>query len=132
MIPEIKTDPERPHHYIIAVEMAGLKSKDAGKLGLRFQPVHFTNDDVLNVRRANQRVKDKLFSVTLEEALTIENCSEVVHTLNIIYKFKDYLELNLYHFSSEEKIDNEWFYTLVESANYSKHTKELLDHAKIG
>lgn len=84
------------------------------------------------MRRAVILKNDKLFTMTQEQALDVAGCSEIVHALSVILHVKGFLDTTIHHFSSEEEINNEWFSTLVKTANKNQYTKEILINAKIG
>jgi hypothetical protein len=131
MIP-LKVDPKLPHHYLIGVAMHSLRSgKLAGKVFLKYGPVHFTNDDVDKVLSSIMLSSDKLFKTTEKEALKIHDCSELVASIGAMKISISANEGTMHHFSSQYEIDDEWFAALVDMANISNSNKELLDKSRV-
>lgn len=133
MVPDLKISSSLPHHYIFSVEMSGMRSSKPGIMSIKFGPIYFHNNDVIKLRRAVIRIKDKLIKSTTEEALINADCDmPLLEAISIMFELKGHLDTTIYHFSSPEKIDNEWFHDLVKSANSNNSAKELLDAARIG
>lgn len=131
MIP-LKVDPKLFHHYLIGVGMHSLKSgKHAGKLFLKYGPVHFTNDDVNSVLTAVMLSNDKLFETTEKQALKIHGCTDIVATIGAMKFSISVNDSTMHHFSSEFEIDEDWFITLVNVANSSKANRELLEKSRV-
>jgi len=130
---EIKTDPKQPHHYIIAVAVhpatAGVKM--AGKMFLKYRPIHFTNDDVENMQHAAIISKDKLFETTNSEALQMVGMTELASTISAMKMGAAANLCSLHHFSSEFEMDEESLATIVEAANTSDYFKEKLKQSSI-
>jgi len=129
--PQIKTDPNRPYHYIIGVRIKdSIKSKNSGKMYLSYGPVTFTNEDVENFKQALILTQDPLLKTNMQDALEIYNCAEISH---IIYAMKLSARTNnatLHHFSFEEEITDEdadsWFGMFIETANNLPEQKQKL------
>lgn len=131
MIP-LKVDSKLPHHYLIGVAMHNLNAgKDAGKIYLKYGPVHFTNKDVNKVLNAIMLSEDKLFKTTEKQALKIHDCSELVAIIGAIRFSIRANEGSFHHFSSAYEIEDEWFASLVDLANRSQSNKELLEKSRI-
>lgn len=124
---ELKFDPERPYHYIITVGVQPLHSKrDAGKLFLKYRPVHFTNEDVEKVQHALLLSNDKLFKTTKQEAIKACDCEDLVYTLTSMRLGANMNNCSMHHFSSDTPMDEGDFDILVDLANKSEHSKQLL------
>jgi len=123
---EIKTDPKLNYHYIIAVGVHPATSSNAGKMYLKYTPIHFTNSDVGSMQHAAMLTKDKLFKTTGSEALAATGMGELAATISSLKLAAAANQCTLHHFSSEWEIDDDWFTTLVELANTSDHNKQLL------
>ncbi len=110
-----------------------MKSKDAGKMYLKYGPVYFTNDEVENVRDATMLSVDKIFETSPRDAALIFNCRHLIMCLHGMKLSAQANEASLHHFSSGFEISGyeEWFYTYVDNANISKSTKEQLLDARI-
>jgi len=127
MIPELKYDKSRPHHYIIAVGVHSLHSKrNAGKFFLKYRPVYFTNKDIEKVQHALMLSNDKLFKTSKQEAIQSCECDDLVYTLTCVRLGANMNNCTLHHFSSEQPMAEEDFDTIVDLANRSKHSNQLL------
>jgi len=124
---KLKTDPKLFHHYIIAVGIHPMTSKkQAGKFFLKYTPVYFTNDDVENMQHAAMLTQDKLFKTTNKEAIEATDCQELTSTLSALKLSASVNQCTLHHFSSENKMTEEDFETLINAANFSESSKQLL------
>ena len=123
---QLNTDPKRPHHYIIGVGIKSMRSKDPGKMYLKYGPVYYTNDDVVKVRDAKILSEDRLFKTSPSDALLINECSQLVHSLTAMKYSAGANDCTLHHFSSEHKLDDESFKTLIKAANISKSSMKIL------
>lgn len=131
MIP-LKIDSKLPHHYLIGVAMHSLRSgKDAGKMYLKYGPVHFTNKDVNKVLSAIMLSEDRLFKTSEKQALKIHGCSILVATIGAMRFAIRANEGSFHHFSSEYEIEDEWFASLVDLANKYESNRELLEKSRI-
>ena len=79
---QLKTEPKRPHHYIIGVAVKSMRSSDPGKMYMKYGPVYFTNDDVSRVRDAKVLSEDRLFKTSSHDALEINECSGLVGSIS--------------------------------------------------
>lgn len=133
-IPTIKTDPKRPHHYLIGVRINdSVFSKTAGKIYLAYGPVYFNNDDVDNFKHAIMLSRDKLLHTSINQALEIFNCSSLTYNINGMKIAACANNSTLHHFTTEEKFEDadEWFKIFVEGTNISKSSKNKLKEARI-
>jgi len=133
-IPKIKTDPNRPHHYIIGTRTVNnISSDNYGKIKLYYGPIYFTNEDVENYKLAIMLSQDKLLHTNILEALDIYNCSELYFNLRGINLSAHANAANLFHFTLEEKLNeaDEWFCMFVNNANTDNKTLQKLKGAKI-
>lgn len=128
---DLKIDPKIPHHYIITVGIHPIISKNAGKLFMKHGPLYFTNDDVDNVRGAAILAQDRLFETTDEEALKNFGCLSLASAIRCIRLAAAANQCTIHHFSSEYKLNDEWFVTLVDLANISEHNRELLKKSRM-
>jgi len=126
----LKVDPKIPHHYIIGIATRSVLSKNPGEIYLKYGPIYFTNDDVVQVAEALQLSKDKLFKTTSEEALSGRGVSQLVASLTALTMIARMNEASLHHFSSEEEISKEDFEYLIKTAK-TERTKELLKDSKL-
>jgi len=124
---EIKTDPRLFHHYIIAVGIHPMiDRKEAGKMFLKYRPIHFTNDEVEKMQHAAMLSVDKLFKTTNEEAIKTVGCEELSSSLAAIKLGAAANQCTLHHFSCEFEMSEEDFEVIIKAANISKSSKELL------
>ena len=129
----LKVDPLRQHHYIISIGIhpATASIEQAGKFYLKYRPIHFTNDQILNVSKANLAIADKVFKTKPEEALEMFNCRELIHDLSMIVQGSYANNCSLHHFSADFEIEENYFEILAECANSFSHEKELISKSRI-
>lgn len=124
---KLKTDPKLFHHYIIAVGIHPMTSKtNAGKMFLKYGPVHFTNDDVESMQHAAMLSIDKLFKTTNQEAIRSVGCEQLSSSLAAMKMSAMVNNCTLHHFSAKFKMNEEDFEMLIKAANISESSKELL------
>ena len=128
---QLKVDPKRPHHYVIGVAVKSMRNNDPGKVYLKYGPVYYSNEDVAKVRDAKLLSEDRLFKTSSSDALSINECSQLVHSLTAMKHSASANDCTLHHFSSEHTLDDEVFKTLVETANFSKSSMKLLTDSRI-
>ena len=130
---QIKSDPKKPHHYIIAVAVhpatAGMKL--AGKMFLKYRPIHFTNDDIESLQHAAIISKDKLFTTTNSEAFAMVGMTQFASEYSSFKMAAAANLCSLHHFSLEFEVDEEDFATIVNAANTSDYFKEKLKNSSI-
>ncbi len=124
---KLKTDPKLFHHYIISVGIHPMATRrDAGKMFLKYRPIHFTNDDVESMQHAYMLTKDKLFKTTGAEAIATVGCGELSSSIFAIRLASSTNQCTLHHFSSKFEMDIEDFDNIVNSANTSDYFKDKL------
>ena len=129
---ELKIDPKFPHHYLICIGIQDLYSSNPGKIILKYNPIHFTNEDVYKVSKAIVLSKDKLFKTKIEDSLAIHDESKLVHTVNSLLCSARANGCTIHHFSTEIEVDDSWFEAFVELANIKdSRTLRLLVDARI-
>jgi len=126
----LKVDPKLPHHYIIGIATKPIISKTPGKIFLKYGPIHYTNDDVVNMAEAKQLISDKLFKTTPSEALYGRDVGILSASLGALFMTARMTEATVHHFSSEYPIEDEWFVDFIETA-HMEHTKQLLESSRI-
>ena len=126
---ELKIEKNLPHHYMISVAMRTLTEKEPGKIYLKHGPLYFSNDDVMRMQSAAMLSKDKLFKTTSKKALEIFESTELATAISGMKLAAMANNCTIHHFSSKEKISDEWFETLVDRANKSKDAKKLLEES---
>jgi len=126
----LKVDPKIPHHYIIGLATQPILSKNPGKIFLKYGPIHFTNDEVVSMSEVNQLMSDEIFKTTANEAINSREVGELIASISGLFMVARMNEASLHHFSSEYIITDEWFVSFIETA-HMKHTKKLLDEARI-
>jgi len=129
---KIKTDPKLFHHYIIAVAVhPATAGKMAGKMFLKYRPIHFTNDEVEKLQYAAMLSIDKLFKTTNSEAIESVDCQDLVYSLSAMKMGAAANQCTLHHFSSEFEMDDEDLGTIVNAANTSDYFKDKLIKSSI-
>jgi len=129
---KIKTDPKLFHHYIIAVGVyAATAGKKAGKMFLKYRPIHFTNDDVESMQHAYMLSQDKLFKTTNSEAVKVVGCEMLSSEISGVKLAATANQCTLHHFSSQYEMDEEALEIIVKSANNSDYFKEKLRTSRI-
>lgn len=129
---KIKTLDERPHHYIIGVATYPATSKNAGKRFLKYGPIYFTNHDVLKLRDVQLRLRDQVFKQSEREAMASEGVTDLVMSMTSMKLAANANCCTLHHFSSTDEISDDWFEVLVDAANSSDHSRDLLEASRIG
>ena len=133
---ELKADPNLPHHYIIGVSVYNTAhdSVNWGRLYLKYGPVYFHHDDIVNMQDAALLSVDKVYKTSTKEAAEMFNCKDLAVAITGLKLAASVNQATLHHFSSEFKFDNpdEWFENFVKVANISESTKEKLNDARIG
>jgi len=115
---KLKTDPKLPHHYIIGVCVhPATAGKDAGKMYLKYRPIHFTNKDVEKMQHAAMLSVDKLFKTSNAEAIAAVGCEKLSHGLSSMKMAAAANLCTIHHFSTEFETDEESFETIVNLAN---------------
>lgn len=129
---DLKTNEETPHHYFIGVVMHPITDGDlAGKIYLKYGPVYFHNNDVENLRDALMLSTDKVFKTTTNEALSLYGVSNIAGSIRSMILASNANLGSIHHFSSADKLDDEFFVNFVDLANISKHNRRLLDESRI-
>lgn len=132
MLRELKTDSKLPHHYLIGIGMHPITAgKEAGKIFLKYGPLYFHNNDVDRLRDAVMMAEDKVFKTTQREASKMYNVGGLIASISAMKMSASTNQCTLHHFSSEFKMYDESFETLVTAANNSPSTRRLLDDSKI-
>lgn len=126
-----KKGPKFKHHYLIGVVITNMVSSNPGRFQLKYGPVYYTNDDIDLVAKAIGLSKDKLFKTSTEEAMKVHDCEELVVTISAMIASARANSATIHHFVTEEKVDEEWFETLVESANFVESSRRLLFESRI-
>ena len=130
---DLRIDKKLPHHYLIMVDMYPMNHKHQGKIYLRGEPFHFTNEEVISLQGALILSKDKLFKTGLDQALSNFNSHTIVSSIRGMQLTAMSNDCTLHHFSTEHEFDEaeEWFKALVHLANKSAYNKDLLKQARI-
>jgi len=130
-IPTLKTDSSLPYHYLIGVAIHSMRSKNAGKMFLKYGPIYYTNNDVKRMSNVISRCTDKIYVQTQEEAAKAENCVDLIASMSAMKLSCNVNDCTLHHFSSAEKLDDDAFVLLVKLANTDKSSRKKLKGAKI-
>lgn len=128
---ELKADPNLPHHYIIAVAIHPMNSSDPGKMYLKYRPFYVHHPQIEKLRDVALLIQDKLFPTSQQEALKMHGLQELAHSFSMLRLAATANSCTLHHFSSDLKIEEDWFSTFVKSANNNKSSKEKLLDARI-
>ena len=135
---DLKVDPENPHHYIIGVAIKDMRSKDPGKMFMKYGPVYFTNDDVEKVGDAmtlsNDKIYTDIYKMKAGEIYNTLGCSAIIMALIGLRFAAQANAATLHHFSVSDALpDAEKFFDgYVERAN-NKNSSERrgLDDSRI-
>jgi len=128
---KLKADPNLPHHYFITVAIKTMNEKNPGEMYLKYRPIYIHHTQIEKLRDAVMLSKDKIFSTTSSEATKIFEVTDITNTFCSLKMAAKANQCSLHHFSSEYKIDEEWFNLFVEQANIIKSIKEQLQNARI-
>ena len=126
-----KYSKDLPHHYFFSVAMQPLTSKDAGKMYLKYGPVYVHNDDIDKVCNAMIRMNDEVFKQSSSEAMEIEGCSQLGHTMAAMRVSTRINNCTMHHISSREKFDEETLVEFVRMANTCADLKQKLMESQI-
>ena len=131
---DLKADPLVPHHYIIGVAMRGLHSKNPGEFYLKYGPIYFHHDQIVDIQNAALLSVDKVFKTTSKEAAEVFNCKEFITMFHGLRMAAMANNATLHHFSSEFKLEDydSWFVNFVKRANKYRDERIKLFDAKIG
>lgn len=128
---ELKVDPKLPHHYFIAVAVKSMHSSKPGEMFLKYRPFYFHHSHIEKFRDVSLIIQDKLFVTSQTEALSMYGLNEMAQSFAAFKLAAAVNQCSIYHFSSEFEVKEDWFVSLVESANKSKSSKEMLFNAKV-
>ena len=129
----IKSNPEKPYHYIIAVAVHPATSgvELAGQMFLKYRPIHFTNDDIEKLQHAAIISKDKLFETSNSEAFAMVGMTQFAAEFSS-FKMASMANLcSLHHFETDFEVDEDDFALIVDLANTSDYFKEKLKNSSI-
>ena len=128
----LNLDPQRPIHYIIGVAVhSHPRSEKRGQLFLKYGPIIYLNEDVVNLKLARETHKGELIKTSLTESLQIFDVDELVSTLGAFSMSCRVNQCTVHHFSSNEKFDGDFLEQFVDLANKSEHTLKKLQDAEI-
>lgn len=108
-----------------------MTSSNPGRFQLKYGPVYYTNNDIDLVAKALSLSKDKLFKTSTEEAMKVHDCEELIVTISAMLFSAKVNHASIHHFVTEEKVNEEWFESLVESANSVESSRRLLFDSRI-
>lgn len=129
---DIKADKRLFHHYIIGVGMHDhINSEKCGQFYLKYGPIHFTHDDIENVRDAVMLSKDQVFKTKPDEAANLYECRDLISTIGSLKYACAANKISMHHFSSEFEIDEDFFITMVKSAHKIESFKQKLKDSMI-
>jgi hypothetical protein len=124
---DIKADERLFHHYIIGVGMHDhISSEKCGQFYLKYGPVHFTHNDIENLRDAVMLSKDEVFRTTPKEAAFLYECNDLISTLSSMRYACDANKVTMHHFSSEFEIEEDFFISMVEGAHKIESFRQKL------
>lgn len=126
---EFKFDKGLKHHYIIGVAVKEANSSEPGKLYLKYGPIYFTNKDIMNVGYAKMLSEDQLVKTSVKDSYQVFGCSELAHSIECLLLVTRVNQCSRHHFSSEEKIDDDWFELLVDLANTNEDMRRKLNES---
>ncbi len=127
---DLKVDPDLPHHYIIGICMKPIDDKNAGQIYLKYGPLHFTNDDIIDCYHGIKLSEDKVFKTSKSESMEVFDPKGILASISSMQLAARANMGTLHHFSTEYPIDDEWFVSLIETAHLES-TKKLLKEARI-
>jgi hypothetical protein len=130
---DLKADPNFPHHYIIGVAMRDMKSHNPGEFFLKYGPVYFHHDLIIDIQNAAMLSTDKVFKTTSKEAADAFGCREFIASFHGLRMAANANMATLHHFSSEFELVgvDEFFTNFVKEANTNGYVRSKLLDAKI-
>ena len=124
---DIKADERLFHHYIIGVGMHdNICSEKCGQFYLKYGPVHFTHNDIENLRDAVMLSKDEVFRTTSKEAASLYECDDLISTLSSMKYACRANKVTMHHFSSECELEDDFFISMVGSAHKIESFRQKL------
>lgn len=135
---DLKVDPENPHHYIIGVAIKDMRSKNRGKMYVKYGPLYYTNDDVQRLADALMLLDDKIYrdiyKMTPGQIYEATSCNDIIMGLIGMKIAAQSNNATLHHFSSSVELPDadKFFDGYVERANVPD-SKEMrgLDDSRI-
>jgi len=123
---KIKADKKYFHHYIVCVGIKNRVGDDSGSYFLKYKVIHYTHDFIEQLRNTVMLVNDEVFKTSMNEAMEIFKCRELMITLTLLKLACKFNNLTMHHFSSEYEIDEDWFEKIVKNAHKIDAYKKLL------
>ena len=134
MISELKYDKDLPHHYLISVCSYDTTCGNIDKIGkmyLKHGPIHFTNEDIDQLRMTIQTAGDPLIKTKMKDALDMFGTRPIVQICHSMFMAAMANNASIHHFSSSFEIEDHYFETLVLAANKSEYERRKLFDARI-
>jgi hypothetical protein len=128
----LKTDPDRPIHYIIGIAVhSHPRAKNRGDLYMKYGPIIFTNKDVENLKLAIETHEMQMPKTSIEQALKIFDVDFLVGSLSSFIMSCRVNSCTVHHFSNSMALDDSFFDNLIDLANKNKKILEYLQEAEI-
>lgn len=129
---EIKADKKLFHHYIVCVGThIGINNPKVGQFYLKYNVIHYTHNDIENLRDAIMLQHDQVFKTSMKDAMNIFECTDMVSTLSSLKYACNANNISMHHFSSEYEIEDEWFENIVSNAHRTTYYRQLLQEARM-
>lgn len=128
----LKCDDKLPMHYFIGIAInSNFHSTDRGKLYMKYGPLFFTNADIINLKFAIETSKTELPKTKLKDSMNLFDVSELVSSLSGMLVACRANNCTVHHFSSDTVYTEDIFIDLIEQANTSKYSYELLMKSEV-
>jgi len=135
---DLKVDPDNPHHYIIGVAIKDMRSKDPGRMFVKYGPLYFTNDDVQKVSDSltllNDKIYTEIYKMRPAEVYKTMECNDIIMGLVGLRIAAQANSATLHHFSVSDQLpDAEQFFDgYVDRANRKESSERRgLDDSRI-
>jgi len=119
------------YHYLVGLRVRDSESLQKGELIYYVDSVlSYGDEDVENVKRAMEMVKNEMWPTTSEEACQSCLCSGVVTQFNALCLRARFNNITLCLFHSELKLDPEWF-SVFFRVNNKEYLAKKISEARI-
>jgi len=128
----LNLDPMRPIHYIIGVQVnRDTMAEDRGKLFLKYGPIVYTNEDVINRHIAIKTSQMEYPKTTLKKALESYGLLSLNTELEMMKKSCRANDATMHHIYTDMALLDEDLVNFVDTANICNHTLKKLKDAEI-
>ena len=119
------------YHYIIGVAThPALAGEKAGKLYMKYF-LSYSKEELREFNLAKTMVENKMWPTTYTEALEGTKCNSLLGNLFALQMGVQANQATLHHFTTNLKMDDKFFESLVNLANTNENNRKLLNKSRI-